>query len=119
MGGTFIIHYIVTAIAVLVAFAWKCKKKYQPSTHARWKLSARNLTGGDHPTAAPNKSGDGNRVVEQSRSSANGTDMRLEDLVERQNEKLSALLATINDMKTELNDMCSDETRREGEKEGT
>jgi len=102
MGGTFILHYIVTAFAILLAFLWKCKQKYRPS--------ARNLQGADNNTSAT-KNGQST-----SKQSSIDTGVRFERMVEKQNEKLSALaklnedmLATINAMKSELNALISEE----------
>ena len=110
MGGTFVIHYIVTAFAILLAFAWKCKKKYRPSTHKRWGISARNVTGdAENGVSTVEKSGS----VDQA---SIDTGIRLESLVDKQNEKLTALakqnmdmLATINAMKSELSSVGATE----------
>jgi hypothetical protein len=110
MGGTFVLHYIMTAFATLLAFAWKCRKKYRPSTHKRWGISARNVTGDCE---------NGVNTVEKSGSvdqASIDTGIRLESLVDKQNEKLTELakqnmdmLATINAMKSELSSVGTKE----------
>lgn len=117
MGGTFVLHYIMTAFAVFLAFAWKCKQKYRPSTQKRWGISARNVTEGNGNGTVAKSNGD-----DSPKQASIDTGIRLESLVEKHNEKLSALakqnmdmLATINAMKSELNNIGIEKTYREGD----
>lgn len=104
MGGTFVIHYIVTAIALIFALGWKCKQKYRPSTQRKWGISGRNVAEGDDNTTVAKSQTN----CSPERASID-TGVHMTSLVDRQNEKLSELaeqnmdmLATINAMKSEL-----------------
>lgn len=109
MGGTFIIHYIATAVAILLAIVTQVY--YHKSVCKRPPLAEEiQMTGSKGVEAmelSQKEVDDGIGVKNGVRSAGNSTQRELQDMIKEQNEKLSALSEQNAEMMQLISDMKS------------